>query len=71
MSRKIIINIILELLKHESTSIKELEENYNNKSISLHKPSAYPIYPLNNKDPEGYYSNLYNYLYLRNLNPHD
>ena len=66
----IIINKILEILKKERFSIKELEERKSDININLHKPSDYPIYPLNYEDPEGYYSNIYNYLYLRQLNPH-
>ena len=33
--------------------------------IGIHKPNDYPIYPYNSDKPEGFYANMYNYIYKR------
>ena len=47
---------------------KLIIENYKIKNSSLkeiHKPHDYPLYPYNYDDPEGFYANIYNYIYQR------
>ena len=45
---------------------KQKSEIINNKF--LHNKNDYPIYPFDSDDPEGFYANIFNYLYNRNIN---
>ena len=52
-------------LKNENIPL----DNYDTSDKNLHKPGYYPVYPNDSDDPEGFYSNIYNYLYKRKINP--
>ena len=56
------IKIINNCLIQEQLSLKKLEKSFEfTKKDIKHKPSDYPIYPYDSDDPEGFYSNIYNY----------
>ena len=59
------IEDINNCLKKESFTL----DNYDKLEKDLHKPDYYPIYPYDSADPEGFYANIYNYLYKRNIDP--
>ena len=52
------------LRKISLTLMKKKAEIINNKI--LHNKNDYPIYPFDSDDPEGFYANIFNYLYNRN-----
>ena len=52
-------------LKNENIPL----DNYDTSDKNLHKPDYYPVYPNDSDDPEGFYSNIYNYLYKRKIDP--
>ena len=62
------LNTTIEKLKEGLKPDKLIIENYKIKNSSRkekHKPNDYPIYPYNSDDPEGFYANMYNYIYQR------
>ena len=44
-------------------------DNYDKVEKNLHKPDYYPIYPYDSNTLEGFYANIYNYLYKRKNDP--
>ena len=58
------------MFNSRAPSLEKLEKSFEfTKKDIKHKPSDYPIYPYDSDDPEGFYSNIYNYLYKREKNP--
>lgn len=60
------IKRITDIIVMENKIFKDIK--YAKKKPILHISTDYPIYPYDQNDPEGFYSNIYNYIFLKNKN---
>ena len=56
-------------LKENTIELSEIKKEISEKKF-LHNPNDYPIYPNDSDDPEGFYANMYNYLFKRKNQPY-